>query len=78
MTAADLCAASAVLYASLTGTYHEARVVTLVQDQSVIEIWASDDTETWTALKTTADGQSCILGAGTGVVPALAVKGDPA
>lgn len=37
----------------------------LQTDTQVIEIWAADDTGTWTVLLTNADGLSCIMASGT-------------
>ena len=37
--------------------------------QSVFEVWASDDTGTWTILKSGTDGVSCVMASGTNWVP---------
>ena len=34
-------------------------------DQSVFSLWANDSTKSWTLLKSSISGYSCILGAGT-------------
>lgn len=36
----------------------------LVSEKSVLELWGSSDTGTWTVLMTRADGVSCIVAAG--------------
>ena len=37
--------------------------------QSVFEVWASDETGTWTILKSGTDGVSCVMASGTNWVP---------
>ncbi len=48
---------------------------------AIYEIWASEATGTWTILKTTPDGLTCVMAVGDGWqddTGALAVVGDPA
>lgn len=37
----------------------------LRNSQAIIEVWASEETGTWTILMTLPDGQSCVMAAGT-------------
>lgn len=36
----------------------------VMSQEQLLEIWSADDTGTWTALMTFADGTSCIVGSG--------------
>ena len=46
--------------------------------QSIFEVWASDDTGTWTILRTRTDGVSCVMASGTNWVPgAFLIPGVP-
>lgn len=46
------------------------------QDDALVEFFASDTTGTWTILKTSPDGQSCLLAAGR--LPSAATAPAPA
>jgi len=35
------------------------------EDQTLVEVWASEDTGTFTVMLTTPDGQTCVLATGT-------------
>ncbi len=63
------CAARDTVIARLQSTYSEDLKVGGLQQtrskQSVMEIWASDETGTYTVLLTDANGISCIVAAGT-------------
>lgn len=59
------CADHADLVAALTERYDERRVsIGLQNNGHVLEIYASKDTGSWTALSTRTDGVACILAVG--------------
>ncbi len=63
--AAQHCAARDHVIARLDTGYGETRQSWgLAANNSVIEVYASDETGTWTILVTTAQGVSCILASG--------------
>lgn len=74
------CALTALTHGVLVDRYGEAPQIALMQqDGAIIEVWAAPDGATWTILKTTPDGLSCMLSSGAGAVwPVQPVKGDPA
>lgn len=37
----------------------------MLADQSVFSLWVNDSTKSWTLLKSSISGYSCVLGAGT-------------
>lgn len=63
------CAARDTVIARLQSSYSEDLKVGGLQKvrskQSIMEIWASDETGTYTVLLTDANGISCIVAAGT-------------
>ena len=63
------CAARDTVIARLQSSYSEDLKVGGLQKvhskQSIMEIWASDETGTFTVLLTTPNGISCIMAAGT-------------
>jgi len=66
----------------LENNYGEARTGAGLSDgnSSMIEIFASEETGTWTILLTRPDGQSCLVAAGDnwqGGIEALAANGQP-
>ena len=63
--AAQRCGAHAQIVAQLAERYGESRqAIALDGANQVIEVFASDDTGSWTLLVTRADGRSCLLAAG--------------
>ena len=47
-------------------------------DQTVVEVWSSPDSGTFTVLVTRADGQSCVVAAGTDFFNQVVVVGPAA
>lgn len=53
----------------------------LTGSTAIFEVWASEATGTWTILKTTADGMSCVMAVGDGWqddLEGVAQVGNPA
>jgi hypothetical protein len=61
--AETVCMPKMELTASLTDWYGEVPVEG--QDNSEVEIWASPENGTWTAVKSNGDGVACVVGQGT-------------
>jgi len=61
-SAQNVCMSATEMEASLIDWYGEAPVDGSATDST--EIWASDDTGTWTLVQYLADGQSCVLAQG--------------
>jgi len=57
------CGPTQEIYDSLA-KYHEERIYAGLNGQSFFETWANQSTGTWTILRTTPDGTSCIMAAG--------------
>ena len=57
------CAPSQDIYEVLA-TYQEERVYIGMDGQSVFETWANPTTGTWSILRTTPDGTSCVMAVG--------------
>ena len=66
---ADACADRATVVASLESDFSEQLAMGGLQNtepfETVFEIWASEETGTFTVLLTNPDGTSCIVAAGT-------------
>lgn len=61
------CGSRDALIAKLGEKYGEVRRGGgLTGTTAIFEIWASDQTGTWTILKTTPDGLSCVMAVGDG------------
>jgi hypothetical protein len=61
------CGARAAVVSKLGEKYGEVRRGGgLVGATAIFEVWASESTGTWTILKTTPDGLSCIMAVGEG------------
>lgn len=58
-----VCMAEPELTASLTDWYGEIPIET--QNDAGVQIWASVENGTWTAVKTLSDGNACVVGQGT-------------
>lgn len=62
-------------------TYTEIQIgIGLVDGSHIIELWASDETGTWTILRTDNNDVSCVLATGSvwmGSTPRLPIEGDP-
>lgn len=75
------CGARDAIVKRLQNNYGEARTgAGLSNSNSMIEIFASEETGTWTILITRPDGQSCLVAAGDswqGGLEALASTGQP-
>jgi len=63
--AADGCAARGEVVAKLAQRFGETlRSVGLQRAEGIVEVYASEETGTWTILVTRPDGLSCLLAAG--------------
>jgi hypothetical protein len=72
---AMVCAPREGLVAALTGSYGETLAARGLQNaRSIVELWTSAETGTFTVLVSRADGISCVLSTGThwAVVPPVA------
>ncbi len=59
------CAPRAMVLKHLTEKYGEARRgIGLVQQGSVMEVFASDETRTWTIIVTLPNGMTCLVASG--------------
>jgi len=75
-----VCAPRAELIEKLSAAYGEARQgMGMRGAHSVMEVWASDRTGSWSVIMTYSDGNSCIVAAGEDWTtdPAI-LAGDPA
>jgi len=80
LTAEVVCAPRAELVEKLTARYGEARQgMGMRGGESIMELWASDTTGSWSVIMTYTDGRSCIVAAGQDWTddPAI-VAADPA
>lgn len=65
--AATNCAARNVVLNQLASKYHESRrSFGLAANSAIMEIFAADDTGTWTITVTTPDGTTCLMASGDG------------
>ncbi len=75
------CAPRDTVLDRLQSSFGEALAAGGLQSQSqVLEVWASQDTGTWTVLMTNANGLTCVVASGTNWHqndPKLAVMGVP-
>ncbi len=76
------CGERSAIVQRLENNYGEARTGAGLSDgnSSMIEIFASEETGTWTILVTRPDGQSCLVAAGDnwqGGIESLATTGQP-
>jgi len=77
---AQTCAPRDHVVLRLEQKYGEtARILGLTSDGSLLEVWASYQTGSWTVVVTTPSGVSCLLAAGLhyGVLPSASPDGDP-
>lgn len=58
------CAARTDIVKRLSDRYGETLQSMGLQNNGILEIYASDDTGTWTIVVTTPDGRACLLAAG--------------
>lgn len=76
------CGPRADVLARLEGRFGETRQsVGLAANQSMLEVYASEDTGTWTILMTTPAGVTCLMASGQAWQPwqvAKVPEGDPA
>lgn len=79
--AAVPCGDSASIVKQLAGKHNEAPVARGLQSNgSLMELYASPDGETWTAISTTPQGLSCIVASGKWLQmlpPVIAETGSP-
>jgi hypothetical protein len=62
---AQACGDREELVARLGSVHAERLVAAGIQDENhIVEVWTTEDGNTWTILLTRADGLSCIVGAG--------------
>jgi len=60
-----LCAKRSVITERLESRFHETyQGAGLQSTTSLVEIWSSDETGTWTLLLSRADGTSCVIASG--------------
>lgn len=80
--AAPNCAERAVVLNELATKYRETRrAVGLAANNTMMEMFASTDTGSWTLTVTSPDGTTCLVASGTGfeaVIETLPVADDPA
>lgn len=61
-----VCMPRAEIVARLEHRYQEHQIAAgLTLNDWLIEVWATEDGETWTLLLTQPNGMSCVIGAGT-------------
>ena len=66
------CDARPVVLMNLTDSYDERLKSSVAQDDgALLDIWASDDLGTWTAVYTRHDGIACVAGSGVGWTPGM-------
>lgn len=68
LLAQSMCAPRATVADRLKALYGEQHQITLVTATALVELWVNMATGTWTTVRTTTDGSSCILGSGTGII----------
>lgn len=61
---AQSCADRSAVLETLTEKYGEGQVGVGFAGQYLFEVWVSDETGTWSILRTDASGVSCILASG--------------
>ncbi len=75
------CGPRAAVLAQLTDRYGESRrAMGLAANNMVMEVFASDASQSWTITVTTPQGQMCLLASGQGfeaMVDPLPAKGEP-
>jgi hypothetical protein len=79
---APQCAPRAAVVAQLAQKYSETRrSIGIAANNTVMEVYAAEETGTWTITVTTAQGMTCLVASGQGfeaVVEELPAKGEPA
>ena len=80
--AAPNCAERSFVLNELAGKYRETRrTIGLAANNTMMEMFASPDTGTWTLIVTVPDGTTCLVASGNGfesVTENLPAAGDPA
>ena len=67
-----ICGFRTEIIAKLNQEYGETRQgVTVVDDVSVFELWASKETGSWTVLQSNTVGWTCLTAVGRGFVPKI-------
>ncbi|RUS60215.1 hypothetical protein EGN72_10500 [Pseudorhodobacter sp. E13] len=81
-TQAPQCGPRAAVVAQLADRYGETRrSMGLAANNMVMEVFASDASQSWTITVTTPQGQTCLVASGQGfeaMAEELPAKGDPA
>jgi hypothetical protein len=79
--AAPQCGPRDAVMAALADKYRETRrAMGLAANQAVIEVFASDDSGSWTITATLPEGQTCLVASGHGyetMTDALPPEGNP-
>lgn len=80
--AAPNCAERAAVLNELNGKYRETRrAIGMAANNTIMEMFASTESRTWTLTVTTADGTTCLIASGNGfeeITEDLPAAGDPA
>ncbi len=80
-SAAPRCAPRAVVLEQLADRYGESRrSVGIAANNMVMELFANDESQSWTITVTTPQGQTCLLASGSGfeaLTDPLPAKGSP-
>ena len=75
--ASSQCGARDTITAGLQAKFKEqVRVIGMVPNGSVIEMWANEKTGTWTFVVTNPHGVSCVIGAGSAFEAVEIAKSD--
>ena len=61
----EKCAPRDKLAGELKGRFGEYRISEALAEHGIVETWANAKTGTWTILRTSPDGQSCMIASGT-------------
>ena len=60
-----VCMDTLDMYTALNDRYEESRMLSgFAADGTLMEVWANPDKDTWTLLRTTSEGESCVLTTG--------------
>lgn len=64
------CGPTLAVYDTLEETYGEGRIISLQRNSTeIIEVWiAADGPQTWSVLRTSVNGTTCMLDSGTGYI----------
>ena len=76
--AAENCAPRGDVIGMLSESFGEVGHGGGLTRQTAVEIWANDESGTWTIITTRPDGMSCIVASGSDWGPIPAMEGAPA